>query len=140
MAGQGTDSWTRTFTVDFTLIGRHTLVITEEGDGVNEPQVSAHLDGRPVQVQIEGRVLIDGITELVEIDDRSAFIAHVQDEHVQVYRSLGGDGDDGAFEDVPGRLLSDAAIAAGRDRHAADHAAERHRHTHPDADLDPRNR
>jgi hypothetical protein len=139
MAGQATDTWTRTFTVAFTLIGRHTLVITEESDGVNEPQVSATLDDRPVPVQVDGSVLVDGITELVDVDDRSAFVAHLQAEHVQVYRSLGED-DDGEFEDVPDHLLSDAAITAGRDRHAADHAAGRHHHTHPDADLDPRDR
>jgi hypothetical protein len=134
MAGQGTDTWTRTFTVDFTLIGRHTLVITEEGDGVNEPQVSATMDGCPVQVQVEASVLIDGITELVDVHDRAAFLTHLQAEHIQVYRSLGED--DGQSEDVPDHLLSDAAIVAGRERHAADHAAGRHRHTHADADLD----
>jgi hypothetical protein len=134
MAGQGTDTWTRTFTVDFTLIGGHTLVITEECDGVNEPQVSATLDGRSVHVQVEASVLVDGLTELVDVHDRAGFLAHLQAEHVQVYRSLGED--DGEFEDVPDHLLSDAAIVAGRERHAADHAAGRHRHTHADADLD----
>ncbi len=63
MAAGATDTWTRTFTVNF--VGTHcthTLVITAHGDGVNEPEVSATVDGLPIEVTVADRVLIDGTT------------------------------------------------------------------------------
>ncbi len=39
MAGGATDTWSRTFTVNFVgTHSSHTLVITAHGDGVNEPR------------------------------------------------------------------------------------------------------
>ena len=63
MAGGTIDTWTRTFTANF--IGAHhthTLVITEHGDGVNDPEVSATVDGLPIVVTVTAEMLIDGIT------------------------------------------------------------------------------
>ncbi len=63
MAGGTIDTWTRTFSVNF--IGAHhtqTLVITEHGDGVNDPEISATVDGLPIDVTVTGEMLIDGIT------------------------------------------------------------------------------
>jgi hypothetical protein len=63
MAGQPTDSWTRRFTVSLTSTpGTHTVVVTERGDGVNDPEISATVDGQPVEVAVASEVLVDGIT------------------------------------------------------------------------------
>ena len=63
MAGGTTDTWTRTFTVDFVgAHDTHTLAITEHGDGVNDPEVSATVDGLPIEVTVTSEMLIDGIT------------------------------------------------------------------------------
>jgi hypothetical protein len=133
VAGQATDIWTRSYRVAFaTADGPHTVVVTEEGDGVNQPSVSATLDGQPVEVTVTGSVAIDGITELVDVADDGDFLAHVEDCHILVYRSLGEDEGEG---DVPDDQLSSDAILHGRRQHANEHAAGGHDHTHPEAEL-----
>jgi hypothetical protein len=68
MAGFATDSWTQTFTVTWVgPDGPHTVAVTAEGDGVNEPDVSATVDGRPAQVTVALRLLEDGLTPLDRI-------------------------------------------------------------------------
>jgi hypothetical protein len=61
MAGLTVDPWHCTFTV---RAGEHEVVVTEESDGVNDPEVSATVDGRPVPVQVGGVVLVDGLHEV----------------------------------------------------------------------------
>ncbi len=63
MAGGAIDTWTRTFTVNLVgAHGAHTLVITAHGDGVNEPEVSATVDGLPIEVTVTSEVLLDATT------------------------------------------------------------------------------
>jgi len=60
MAGLAVDTWTRTFRVVTPDV--QVVVITVESDGVNEPDVSATVDGREVLVQVDFELLIDGLT------------------------------------------------------------------------------
>jgi ribosomal protein S6E (S10) len=55
-AGQTTDSWTRTFTVSFASTrDAHTVVVTQQGDGVNDLEISATVDGLRVGVTVASK-------------------------------------------------------------------------------------
>jgi hypothetical protein len=88
MAGQATDSWTRRFTVSFASTrDTHTVVVTEHGDGVNAPQISATLDGVPVEVAVASEVLVDGITP-AWIDCPDCSYRAIDDEDLAEHQEL----------------------------------------------------
>jgi hypothetical protein len=95
MAGQTTDTWTRTFTVQ---AGDHTVVVTEEDDGVNPPIVSATVDDLPAQVAVASELLIDGITPAIPClaDGGCTYLAIDNDdlaEHQDLNHGRSGRGD-----------------------------------------------
>jgi len=88
MAGQPTDSWTRRFTVGFASTrDAHTVVVTEQGDGVNDPHISATLDGQPVPVTVTCEVLVDGITP-AWLDCPSCTYRAIDDEDLAEHQAL----------------------------------------------------
>jgi hypothetical protein len=88
MAGQATDSWTRRCTVSFVSNSdAHTVVVTEQGDGVNDPQISATLDGQPVTVTVTSEVLVDGITA-VWLDCPNCTYRAIDDEDLAEHQAL----------------------------------------------------
>jgi hypothetical protein len=85
MAGQTTDSWTRTFTVQ---AGDHTVVVTEESDGVNPPTLSATVDDLPVRVVVDIQVLIDGITPAIECSADDCGYLAIDDDDLTEHQRL----------------------------------------------------